>query len=139
MSKAVPRKRPCKICRRWFLPNVRLKNRQKTCTDRQCQKEWHRRQCEDWNKKNIEYFKADYLAKKLKKITRAPPDSKTTKNDLPKSRIKPGLPWSEFQEVINAEHIVIIEYLFEQYVRRYQSAIRKQLTVNASKAVKNPP
>ncbi len=139
MAKATPRKRPCKICRRWFLPNVRLKDRQKTCTDPQCQKEWHKRQCEDWNKKNIEYFKADYLTKKLKKITRAPPDSKTTKIHLPKSRIKLRLPWSEFQEVINAEHIVIIEYLFEQYVRRYQSAIQTQLSVNASKAVKNPP
>ena len=28
---AVLKKRPCKICRRWFPPHPRLKERQKTC------------------------------------------------------------------------------------------------------------
>jgi hypothetical protein len=27
----VCRKRPCRVCRRWFMPNPRLKDRQMTC------------------------------------------------------------------------------------------------------------
>ena len=139
MPKATPRKRPCKICRRWFLPNVRLKDRQKTCADTACQKEWHRRQCAKWNKRNPEYFKADYLAKKLKKITRASPDSQTVKTDFPGSRIKLGLPLDVIQDVINQKPIVIIDYFVEQLVRRYQTAIQVQLAVNTSKRPTRAP
>jgi len=137
MPKAISRKRPCKICRRWFLPNVRLKERQKTCADPECKMEWHRRQCANWNKRNTEYFKANYLTMKLKKIC-ASSDSQT-KIYIPQSRIKLALPRDEIQEVIKPEPLVIIEYLFEQMVRRYQSAIQAQLAVNASKIIINPP
>ncbi len=41
MQRAKPRKRPCRVCRRWFLPDGRLKNRQKTCGNPECQREWH--------------------------------------------------------------------------------------------------
>ncbi len=139
MAKVTPRKRPCKICHRWFLPNVRLKDRQKTCADPKCKKEWHRRQCVDWNKRNTEYFKADYLAKKLKKITCTPPDRRTVKIVLPRSRIKLGLPLDVIKDVIKPKPIVIIDYLVEQVVRRYQMAIQAQLAVHISKRVKSPP
>ncbi|MEA3416175.1 MAG: hypothetical protein U9R02_08490 [Thermodesulfobacteriota bacterium] len=42
MQRAKPRKRPCRVCRRWFLPDGRLKNRQKTCGNPECQRKWHR-------------------------------------------------------------------------------------------------
>ena len=32
------KKRPCRICGRWFVPDPRLKDRQKTCADAQLQK-----------------------------------------------------------------------------------------------------
>jgi len=119
MPNASPRKRPCRICRRWFLPNPRLKDRQKTCADKGCQKEWHRRQCADWNKRNTEYFKADYLAKKLRTIP-ATHDRHKGKTDLPRSRIKLDLPQDVIQEVIGQKPLVIIDYFIEQLIRRYQ-------------------
>jgi hypothetical protein len=139
MPKATPRKRPCKICRRWFLPNARLKDRQKTCADTACQKEWHRRQCAKWNKRNPEYFKADYLEKKLKKTTQTSSDKRPAKEHIPKSRIKLGLPLDVIQDVINQKPLVIIDYFVEQLVRRYQAAIQVQLAVNTSKRPTRAP
>ncbi len=137
MPKAISRKRPCRICRKWFLPNVRLKDRQMTCADPECQKKWHKKQCALWNKKNQQYFKANYLQKKIKKIDGGSPECQR-KLDLPKSRIKLGLPRDEIQEMIKPQHFIIIEYILEQIVRRYQLAIQLQLAVKASKKVKYP-
>jgi integrase len=48
MSQIRSRKRPCKICRKWFLPDVRQAGRQKTCSAG-CRRELHRRSCAEWN------------------------------------------------------------------------------------------
>jgi len=46
----MPRKKPCKICRRWFQPHPRAGSRQKACED--CQAERHRRACARWHEAN---------------------------------------------------------------------------------------
>jgi len=51
----MPRKKPCKICRRWFSPHPRAGSRQKACTD--CQAERHRRACARWRDANPNYDK----------------------------------------------------------------------------------
>lgn len=35
-------KRPCRICKKWFFPNPRLGDRQKTCGTPECQRQWHK-------------------------------------------------------------------------------------------------
>ena len=35
--------RPCVVCRRWFTPDPRVGDRQKTCGRAECQREHHRR------------------------------------------------------------------------------------------------
>jgi hypothetical protein len=106
------KKRPCRICGRWFTPHPRLKDRQKTCADTHCKREWHRKKCAQWNKSNPDYFKSNYLHKKL-----APA--------LPfKSRFKSGLPLSFVQEVIGIQHLVIIESLAQHLMRRFQEVFR---------------
>lgn len=110
MHRAKTRKRPCKICRRWFLPDVRQKDRQKTCGREQCQREHHRRLCEKWNDKNKAYFKANYLAEKLEQ-TKSPPD-------IPKSRIQLHLPRDVIIDRIGGQNLIIIEYVIGQIIRR---------------------
>ncbi len=66
------RKRPCRICRRWFLPNARAGNRQKVCSDPACQRERHRRSCRDWHLDNPGYDREDRLRSKLVKAAEAP-------------------------------------------------------------------
>jgi hypothetical protein len=47
------------------MPDPRQMGRQKTCGDVRCRRENRRRRCAQWNRKNSEYFKANYLSAKL--------------------------------------------------------------------------
>jgi len=123
------RKRPCSICRRWFTPHPRLKDRQRTCGDPECKKECHRRRCAEWNSRNGDYFKTNYLQKKV--------DSRATVTPI-KSRLKTGLPQKYVQDVIGPKPLVIIEYLAQLMVQRFQEVIRRQLIVNTREPQRLP-
>lgn len=129
VSQGYAKKRPCSICRRWFMPHPRLKDRQKTCGDPVCKKEWHRKKCAEWNKRNGDYFKTNYLQKKL--------DSQVTTTQV-KSRLKTGLPLQHVQEVIGIQHLVIIEYLAQLLVQRFQDVIWRQVPVNTGQVGRLP-
>ena len=121
------KRRPCRICRRWFTPNPRLKDRQKTCGDTQCKREWHRKKCAEWNKKNTDYSRTNYLQRKLNGAS----PSETPSKILPvRSRLKSGLPLLLVQEVIDIQHLIIIEYLAQLLFRRFQEVLRSQVIVN---------
>jgi len=111
-------KRPCRICRRWFLPNPRLKDRQMTCADPKCKREWHRRKCAEWNKNNPDYFNSTLVPVR--------------------SRLKSGLPLHYVQEVIGIQHLVIIEYLAQLLLWRFQEVCKRQLTANTAKTSQLP-
>ncbi len=122
MSNAKPRKRPCSICRKWFLPDVRQKGRQKTCSA-ECRNELHRRQCAKWNQKNSAYFKSNYLSQKLDKISK--PTSETSHSNidkntivLPESRVNLNLPRDVICNEVGGKNLIIIEYLVEQVIGR---------------------
>lgn len=120
------RKRPCRICRRWFVANPRLGDRQKTCGSAECQRLWHAKKCREWNGRNREYFQAIYLARKLSLLSeqhqaaRADPPAVIL---LPRSRLRLGIPRWEVQEVIGAQTLVIIEYVSQLLLRRFQEVI----------------
>lgn len=59
------KKKPCKICRRWFWPNRRVGGRQQTCSRPECQRERHRRNCEDWHRRNPKYDREGRLREGL--------------------------------------------------------------------------
>jgi hypothetical protein len=118
--------RPCRICQRWFTPNPRLGDRQKTCADPYCKKEWHRKKCAQWNRKNTEYFRANYLQKKLDALS----ERKGVAGVCPvRSRSPSGLPQRKVQEVIGLKAFVIIEYLAQLLLRRFQEVIRVKVPV----------
>jgi hypothetical protein len=112
------KRRPCRICGRWFAPHPRLKDRQKTCADAQCKREWHRKKCAQWNKDNADYFKSNYLQKKLEA------------SFICKSRFRSGLPLVFVQEVIGIQPLVILEYLAQLLLRRFQEVIRIKVAVS---------
>ena len=122
------KKRPCRICRKWFMPDPRPGKRQMTCGNTECKQQWHAKKCAEWNKKNREYFKSIYLEKKLTAASANKPKPKEfsemkRKNSLPKSRINLGLPRKEVQEVIGLKSLVIIEYIVQLLLRRVQEVI----------------
>ncbi len=111
------------------MPHPRLKDGQKTCGDPACKKEWHRKKCAEWNRANSDYFKANYLQKKL--------DSQATTTQI-KSRLKTGLPLQHVQEVIGIQHLVIIEYLAQLLIQRFQDVIWRQVAVNTEQVGRLP-
>ena len=122
MGRTPTRKKPCRICRRWFLPNVRLKDRQMTCGRAECKRQWHNKKCAQWYRANIDYFKANYLQKKMDAaVSDEPLSTDKPKSYPPKlttSRMKTGLPIVFVQELVGAKHIIIIEYLAQQLHQR---------------------
>ena len=93
-----------------------------TCGDPRCKREWHRKRCAEWNRKNGDYFRANYLQKKLDALPKGgtlgvPP------------RFDSGLPREKVQEVIGIEHLVIMEYLVQLLWRRFQEVIRVKVAV----------
>lgn len=47
------------------MPNGRVGNRQRTCSRPECQRERHRRACEDWHRRNPNYDREDRLRRGL--------------------------------------------------------------------------
>jgi len=110
-------KRPCCICRKWFLPDVRQKGRQKTCSP-DCKDERHRRQCEDWNNKNKAYFKNNYLGKKLEKTVAQ--QTASTSRKIPLTRkTKLVLPIEIIATEYGIKPTIIIQYLATQIANQF--------------------
>ncbi len=51
-------KRPCRICRKWFRPDVRVGRRQRTCGRRECQRALRKKYLIAWRTRNPDYFVA---------------------------------------------------------------------------------
>ena len=133
MAKNSRGKRPCSICRKWFQPDVRQKGRQKTCSPN-CQTEQHRRQCEEWNKKNKEYFINNYLGKKLEQFENeeseqassvlsskpVKPNSSFKQQVLPqfKRTAKPVLPCEIIVKEYGEKDLIVVQYLVHQIIKQ---------------------
>ena len=125
MAKTSPKKRPCCICRKWFQPNVRQKDRQKTCGSPDCKTELHRRNCDKWNNRNKEYFSNNYLSKKIEQaeekapeeVKRPPPEpapAKAKKVTLSTSPLV--LPCEVIVNEYGVRSLMIIHYLTRQII-----------------------
>jgi hypothetical protein len=119
MPRAKTRKRPCAICRKWFTPDPRQIGRQKTCGKPGCQREQHRRKCQQWNRKNKRYFKAIYLSEKIER-TKDPPDlsKESPPPVIPASRTDLALPKDVIIKATGVELLVVLDYITEQIIHR---------------------
>jgi hypothetical protein len=119
MTRAKTRKRPCAICRRWFIADPRQIGRQKTCGKPACQREQHRRQCQQWNRKNKRYFKAIYLSEKIER-TKDPPDlsQESPTPVIQASRTDLALPKDVIVKTTGADLLVVLDYITEQIIHR---------------------
>jgi hypothetical protein len=144
MSRNARKKRPCCICRKWFNPDVRQRKRQVTCGDPACRRERHRRQCREWNRKNKDYFKGNYLNSKNEKIVQAAcgSDGRRKARDAPSkstpdSRLDPLVPRDVVLDWFGPQFSILIDYLSEQIVRRVKAETAK--IVSATQTVRPPP
>lgn len=134
-------KRPCRICKKWFLPNPRLGDRQKTCGAPECQRQWHARKCAEWNRKNRSYFQEIYLRRRLEVLETASPEPLPPSS--PVLALEPTAPLDYprrvVQEVIGAQQLVIIEYIVRLLARNVQEVIRPQIAETQSEFRRLPP
>jgi len=134
MEKTTPfRKRPCRICGKWFIPNPRLGDRQKTCGADACKQQWHTAKCAEWNRQNRAYFKEIHLRSRLE-----PPDndaadplspcssSPSRANAAARGPSPLHLPREAIQEVMGTQQLVIIEYVVRVLLRGIQEVIGGQ-------------
>lgn len=128
MARTPSRKRPCRICKRWFLPDPRLKQRQKTCGQPACQREWHRKKCAEWYRKNPDYFRSNYLQKK---IEAAECQKSEPALSIQSFRLESGLPQPLAQEVIGLRHLLIIEYQAQLMAQRCRRLRKDQIAIHS--------
>ncbi len=147
MPRRKSKKRPCRICRKWFIPNPRVGDRQKTCGDHECMGKWHAEKCAEWNRKNRRCSQENYLHDKLTlAVGESEGDNKSSTATASKpsvfasgSAFFPQLPRSLVQEVIGAQQLVIMEYLCRQLLRSVQEVIRRQLLEIKGNPAQLPP
>jgi hypothetical protein len=131
-GKGKHKRRPCRVCRKWFVANPRLGDRQRTCGARECQRQWHARKCTEWNRKNRSYFREIYLRGRLEAFGSGPPEQSPSScsscrlNDLPRRFSPLDLPQEVIQEVIEVQQLIIIEYIVRLLLRGVQEVIDTQ-------------
>jgi hypothetical protein len=64
-------RRRCPFCLRWYHPDPRLKQRQKTCGRPGCRHQQKQKSNQQWRSKNPDYFRYAYPHQKEKYGTRA--------------------------------------------------------------------
>ena len=57
-------KRPCSICRHWFVPDRRVGGRQRACSARACQRALRAKTQAAWRRRHPDYFIADRLQRR---------------------------------------------------------------------------
>jgi hypothetical protein len=60
------RKRPCRVCGKWFSPHARAGTRQRVCGASECQRERHRRACAEWRAEHVEYDRERRLRERVR-------------------------------------------------------------------------
>src|SRR6266545_1010681 len=82
------KKRPCRICHRWFQPDRRVGDRQRACPRSECQAERRKRAQAAWRKRHPEYAIAwrigRWAADEDRDLPRVPPPLPRVPWDLAK-------------------------------------------------------
>jgi len=142
-QKRLSRKRPCRICGKWFVPNPRLGDRQKTCGGPECQRLWHARKCAEWNRKHRHLFQESYLKGRvlIGDSPEPPPSPAPPLMPITPVQHAPPLdyPRRVVQEVMGVQLLVIVEYIVRLLKRDVQEVIRSQVADIQSEFRQLPP
>lgn len=118
---AVVKKRPCSICRRWFMPDLRVGDRQRACGRDECQRARHRDADRAWHARHRDYDRARrwHEAVESAKVGLPPPAP-----DRPAALA--GVPWDIAQDAMRPEAVVILAGVARVLARAAQDEMRKQ-------------
>jgi hypothetical protein len=120
------RKRPCRICRKWFEPHPRAGDRQHTCSTPSCQQERHRRACAAWRRSNPDLDREGRLRQKL--LFRGTAENTP---DTP-----PGLNRDAVRDAVGLEVAVIIDELVRLLQLFARDAVRREVFATKGQSVR---
>ena len=122
-------KKPCRVCGRWFRPDPRVGDRQKTCGCSECQREWNRRlsQARRAREPHLEF--EDRLRDRLQRVegggVGSPPDR--------------ALNQEVARQVIGSEVLVVVDEYSRVVLERVRHEYGPQPPVLQGKSDRLPP
>jgi hypothetical protein len=117
---AAPRKRPCSICRRWFRPDPRVRNRQHACGKPECQTSRRQKTQASWRRRNRDYAIAYRLDQRK---AQAPPPPEPLRLPAPLNQ----LPWDVAKDQLGSQGADFIGVMGALIVRAAKDQIRSYL------------
>ena len=123
------RKRPCRICRRWFIPHPRTGARQHVCSRADCQRERHRRACQRWRHREAPAERAHRLRQRLQEAAES----------APAAGPGPRLPWDVVRDAVGPEVTVILEEISRLLADVVRDAVQWQVGAPARESRQVPP
>lgn len=112
------RKRPCRICRRWFVPHPRAGERQHVCSAAGCQRERHRQACARWRQREAEAERSHRLRQRMRAEAQAEPAAVGT--------VRAQVAWAAVRDAVGLEVSVVIEEILRLVETTVRDAVRRQ-------------
>lgn len=129
------KKRPCRICRCWFLPDIRAGSRQMVCSKQECQRERHRRNCADWHdRERVAEFEA-----RVEKRILAPTGGHSGPLDGAQGGKVNGQTWEAIRDLVGAEVCAVVRVLLEDAREQTRDAVRREVAVLHKEFAKHLP
>lgn len=129
------RKKPCSICRRWFLPDARTRHCQRTCGDAACRAEQRRRTQQHYYKHNRAYWAERRLRGQVQAAEQRPAASVVP----PPPKILGDIPWELVQDAFGVQGGVLLGFFVRLQLRAVQDAMRAQRIETTKEIVGVPP
>jgi hypothetical protein len=114
------RKRPCRICRRWFVPHPRAGERQHVCSAADCQRERHRQACAHWRQREAEADRCHRLRQRLRVEAAGEAGGQ--------SGLRPQIAWDAVRDAVGLEVRVVLE----EILRLIEAAVRDAVARHAA-------
>jgi len=128
----MPKKKPCRICRRWFLPDCHEGERQQVCGRPECQRERHRRNCADYHRREGAEERRHRIRQRILRPENRP---RGALQDDPLAALIP----ERVRDAVGVEVGVVIEEFGKVIVAWSRDSVRRQLQEITGKSGGHPP
>ena len=110
----------CRICGKWTYPNPRVGARQRTCGSADCRREWQKRRCSEYRRKNL----AEERAFRIEQRVRSLVERSCDRGSVP----EPGECRNGVRALIRSETTEMIGKLGVVLDERCRAVIRPEVT-----------
>jgi hypothetical protein len=125
------RKRPCRVCGKWFEPHPRAGKRQRACGREDCGRERHRRACAAWREQHPDYDRERRLRERLR--TEVAGGEPLWRDPLTE------IAWDAARDAVGLEAAVIVEETGKVLTLWARDAVRAQASEITRKLAKVLP